>query len=90
MLIEFSTQQVIMLFRNAGLEVKFQDMPINFSKDPNHPLIETIPALTVVNPHPGKPEIALDIFEKYVRMKINSIIIPADKLDIYKLFSHEK
>lgn len=87
--IEFSTQQVIMLFRDAGLEVGYQDMPVNFSKDPERTMIETITVLAVTNPHTGNPEIAKDIFEKYVRLKINNMMIPADKLEIYKLFSHE-
>jgi hypothetical protein len=89
MLIEFSTTQVIMLFRDAGLEVKFQDIPVNLSNDPENPRIELIPALTVINPHTKKVEIAKDIFEKYVRLKINDILIPADKLEIYKLFNYE-
>ena len=86
MFIEFSTTQVMMLFRDAGLEIKFQDMPVDFSVDPDNPRLEIVPALTVINPYTGKPEIAKDLFEKYLRFKIKNIILPADKLEIYKLF----
>ena len=61
----FSTPEAIQIFKNAGLEVGMRDFEIYFENPHGDGgRTETIPIMSVINPHTGAAEELEKVFKK--------------------------
>ena len=88
--LSFSVNEAISLFRNAGLEVYMQEIPMYIPNPHGDSGTENlIPVWVVVNPHTGTIEKLEVYFQKYLDMKKQHLFLTAGKLEIYTLFDNK-
>ena len=86
----FSDEDAKQLFREAGLTVEIQDVPVSFPVYHNKIRQETIPCWVVISPKTNKPVLLRKAFEKFLQKRAKNLFLEgSNKLDIYNLFDEE-